>query len=102
MEPILPVVPSHRRSEMLYIHINAVVSTKPLLVARENDTVLSGYVHADTVVGIGLSRMQVENEEASCAFKNDNLVTLMFKRNIRLFGELSARRASNYDVYENT
>lgn len=63
LKPVLPVVPSQGRREMLNTGVDAVVSAEAFLIARQYDGVLAGLLHTNTVVREGICRMEVENEQ---------------------------------------
>lgn len=56
--------------------VDAVVAAKLLVVGREHDLVLSAPVGPDAVVGEGLGRMEVEDEEEVPSLEDDDLVGL--------------------------
>jgi len=60
---------------------DASVTSKAFLIRVEQDLVLTRLRNGNTVVGKGLCRVEVENEDGSCTIKGQDLVTLVLQRN---------------------
>lgn len=69
---------------MLHALVKSVVSTKLLVVARENDRVIAGFLDADAVVGEGVCGVEVEDEEETSALENNHFVNFVLERDVCL------------------
>lgn len=78
LKPILATVPFHRSSEVLHIGVNPIKACELFFVTGENDLVLSSNIDSDAIIGEGIRRMEVEDEEKAASFENYNLIAFMF------------------------
>lgn len=86
LQEVLAIVPFQRGSVVLHIRVDPVMSTKSLLVAREDYGIFTGLFDANPVVYKRLRRVEIEDEEESGTLKDYHLVDFVFEGNIRLDG----------------
>ena len=79
LREVRAAIPLHRRREVFRGRVQPGVSSKLFLITVENDPVLSRFLHADTVVGVRIGRVQVEDEQQACALKDDDAVGLVLE-----------------------
>lgn len=85
MSPVLAVVPFHGRGEEASAFINATMAANILVVGVQNNLVRSRNLNADSVVGIALGGVEIENEDNAGPLKDDDLVSLMLERDVCLW-----------------
>lgn len=96
LQPVLPTVPLHGRSEVLAAVVDTIVSPKAFLVTVHDDAVLPRCFDTNAVVGVRLvwvdfksagrqanavfpHRLTVEDEKQSGSLEHDHLVALMLE-----------------------
>merc|ERR1711974_182086 len=60
------------------------MSTKPLVVRIKYDLVLSRLFNSDSIVSVGIGPVEIEDEEQTTPFKDDNLVLFVLERDVSL------------------
>jgi hypothetical protein len=61
------------------------VTTEVLAVRVEHNPVLASDVDTDSVVGIALRGVEIEDKHNACPFKDNDLVSLVLKRDVGLW-----------------
>lgn len=56
--------------------VDSIVSTKVLVIGRQDDLVFSSPISSDSVIGEGFGRVEVEHEEQVSSFEYANFVAL--------------------------
>lgn len=87
---------------MLRIQRDPIKPSEPLLVTREQHAVSSRHVHSDSEVDEGFGWVEVEDEEETCSFEDDDLVGFVFKGDVglRRGGKGGLRRAEREEERE--
>lgn len=84
VSPVASTIPLHWCREESGIRINPVEASKISCVGIKDDAISSGRVNANAVVAEALCGMEVENENQSSSFKNNDFVSLMLERDVGL------------------
>jgi len=84
LQPILPAVPFHRSREVLSTKADITKSAIFLRVTGQNDLVLSSFLDADPIIGEAVRWVEIEDEQKSCTFVDNDFVYFMFQRYVCL------------------
>lgn len=84
LDVVVAAIPVQGRREELAVGQDVVEAAEFLLIGAQNDFVLSKYINTDSVVGVAVHRMEVEHKQQPSAFKREDLVALVFERDVRL------------------
>jgi hypothetical protein len=85
LREVLAVVPLERGRLVHDGGIDILETTVFFVVRREHDLVRAGYFDAHTIVGEGLGRMEVEDEQETRTLEHDQLVDLVLERDVSLW-----------------
>ena len=87
LQEILAVIPLHRlRNASRLFMVNALVSTKLLAVRIKYNTVSAWNLNTNTIVGVGVSWVEVKHKQQPSTLKDNHSITLMLQRNVCLWG----------------
>lgn len=64
--------------------IYTILTTERFIVGTKNTLIDSGCIDANTIISETFCWMQIEHEQKTGSFKNDNFVTFMFQADKRL------------------
>lgn len=69
---------------MSRVQRDPVEATEPLLIAGEEHTVRSRHIDSDSEVDEGFGRVEVEDEEETSSFEDDDFVGFVFEGDVGL------------------
>ena len=88
---IRPLIPRQVRSEVDGALIHTIMTGKLLGIRGQDDPVSTTPCRSDTVVAVRVGMVEVECEEAGSTFEDEDLVAVVFERDVLL---CSRRRES--------
>ncbi len=91
LQPIFPAVPFHWGREVFSVKVDPVESAKPLFVTGKDHMVFARLLDANAIIGERLCWMEVEYEQKTGTFEDNDFVDFVFQRYVGLVRNASIR-----------